>query len=103
MSDGNMGKLWGVAVDSKGTWVVADYSKHYIYLLDEQGRLVKQIGDEDSDNGQFKSPSWGIAFDEHDHLYVADFETTTGYKDLIQMGTTCLSLKVGSLVLSRQA
>ena len=22
MSDGNMGKLWGVAVDSKGTWVI---------------------------------------------------------------------------------
>ena len=73
VSDGNMGKLWGVAADSKGTWAVADYSKHCVYLFDEQGRLVKQIGGEGSDNGQFRSPR-GVTFDEHDHLYVADFD-----------------------------
>ena len=73
MSDGNMGKLWGVAVNSKGTWAAADYSKHCVYLFDEQGTLVKQIGCQGGDNSQFKSPR-GVAFDDHDLLYVADFD-----------------------------
>lgn len=72
-NDGNMGKLWGVAVDGKGMWVVADYTKHYVYLFDNMGKLAKQIGGEGTDNGQFKSPR-GVAFDDHNQLYVADFD-----------------------------
>ena len=72
-NDGNMGKLWGVAVDSKGKWAVADYSKHYVYVFDKQDKLVKQMGGEGNCNGEFRSPR-GVAYDDHNHLYVADFD-----------------------------
>lgn len=72
-NDDSMGKLWGVAVDSKGTWAVADYSKHYVYIFDKQDELVRQMGGEGNCNGEFRSPR-GVAFDDHNHLYVADFD-----------------------------
>ena len=71
--DGNMDKLWGIAVNSKGTWAVADYSKHYVYIFDEQDKMVKQIGGKGMCSGEFRSPR-GVAFDDHNYLYVADFD-----------------------------
>ena len=72
-NDVDMGKLWGVAVNSKGTWAVTDCSKHYVYMFDQQNNLVKQFGGDGTKNGQFRSPK-GVAFDSHNHLYVADFD-----------------------------
>jgi len=70
---GKMDRPWGVAVDSKGTWAVTDYTNHFVYLFDNQDQLVKELGGEGTENGQFSSPK-GVAFDEHNHLYVADFD-----------------------------
>ena len=71
-NDGNMGKPWGIAFDKNGMWAVADYSKHCVYIFDEQDQLIRKIGNHGSGNGQLDNPE-GVTFDSNNYLYVADY------------------------------
>ena len=71
-NDGNMGQPWGIAFGKNGMWAVADYSKHCVYIFDEQDELIRKVGNHGSGNGQFKNPE-GVTFDSNNYLYVADY------------------------------
>ena len=71
-NDGNMGRPWGIAFGKDGMWAVADYSKHCVYIFDEQDQLIRKVGNHGSCNGQFKNPE-GVTFDSNKYLYVADY------------------------------
>ena len=68
----DMGHSWGLAFSRNGMWAVAYHSKQCICLFDHENKLVNKFGRLGSNNGEFRSPH-GIAFDDNDHLYVADF------------------------------
>ena len=71
-NDGNMGEPWGIAFSKNGMWAVADYSKHCVYIFDEQDQLIREVGNHDSGNGQLSNPE-GVTFDSNNYLYVADY------------------------------
>ena len=66
-NDGNMGRPWGIAFSKNGMWAIVDYSKHCVYIFDEEDQLIHTFGSQE----QFISPI-GIAFDDNNHLYVTD-------------------------------
>ena len=70
-NDGNMGGPRGIAFGKNGMWAVADYSKHCVYIFDEQDQLIRKVGNQGSGNGQLNFPI-GITFDGNNYLYVAD-------------------------------
>jgi len=61
-----------------------------VYIFDDKDQLVRKFGNYGSNNGQFSNPC-GVAFDSHNHLYVADnhrvqkFDTNGNY--LLQFGS----------------
>ena len=71
-NDGNVGKPWGIAFHKNGMWAVADFSKHCVYIFDEQDQLIREVGNHGSGNGQLKNPA-GVTFDSNNYLYVADY------------------------------
>ena len=71
-NDGNMGQPWGIAFGKNGMWAVADFSKHCVYIFDEQDQLIRKVGNHGSGNGQLNSPE-GVTFDSNNYLYVADY------------------------------
>jgi len=79
-----VGKPWGIAFNRNGLWAVADHSKHCVYIFDDKDQLVRMFGSKGSNNGQFSYPC-GVAFDNHNHLYVVDkhrvqkFDTSGNY------------------------
>ena len=66
-----MGRPWGIAFGKNGMWAVADWSNHCVYIFDGENQLVRKFGCKGSGNYQFNHPT-GVAFDNDDHLYVAD-------------------------------
>ena len=64
-------KPWGIAFGKNGVWTVADWSNHCIHVFHKEDQLWK-FGNKGSNNGQLNGPC-GIAFDNSNHLYVADF------------------------------
>ena len=70
-NNGGMGKPWGVAFGRNGLWAVTDWSNNCVYIFDDKDQLVRKFGSKGSNNGQFSGPC-GVAFDSHNHLYVAD-------------------------------
>ena len=71
-NDGNMGEPWGIAFGKNGMWAVANYSKHSVYIFDEQDHLIRKVGNHGSGNGQLYRPE-GVTFDSNNYLYVADY------------------------------
>ena len=69
---GNMAGPWGIAFGKNGMWAVADFTKHCVYIFDEQDQLIRKVGNHGSGNGQLRSPE-GVAFDSNNYLYVADY------------------------------
>jgi DNA-binding beta-propeller fold protein YncE len=61
----------GVAVDSLGNLYVSDQANNQIQKFDNQGQLLKTIGQKGSEPGSFMGPR-GLATDAQDNLYVAD-------------------------------
>ena len=72
-NDGNMGNPCSVALGKNGMWAVADYSKHCVYIFDEQDQLIRKVGSHGSGNGQLRGPC-GVTFDSNNYLYVADYK-----------------------------
>ena len=70
-NDGNMDTPWGIAFGKNGMWAVADFSKHCVYIFDEQDQLIRKVGNHGSGNGQLTNPT-GVTFDGNNYLYVAD-------------------------------
>ena len=70
-ANSSMGKSWGIAFGRNGLWAVADCSNHCVYIFDDKDQLVRKFGSNGSNDGQFNYPR-GVAFDSHNHLYVAD-------------------------------
>ena len=71
-NDGNMGTPWGIAFGKNGMWAVADFSKHCVYIFDEQDQLIRKVGNYGRGNGQLYNPA-GVTFDSNNYLYVADY------------------------------
>lgn len=61
----------GIAVNSKGMIVVADWSGHCILIFDKEGMFLRKFGSKGEDIGQLNRPS-GIAFLNDEQILVAD-------------------------------
>jgi len=89
-NNGSIGEPWGIAFGRNGLWAVADYSRHCVYIFDNEDQLVSKFGSKGSNNSQF-SYLCAVTFDSHNHLYVADnhrvqkFDTNGNY--LLQFGS----------------
>ena len=71
-NNGHMGEPWSIGFSNNDKWAVTDFSRHCVYLYDSEDHLVKMIGgSRGSKNGLFAFPE-GVAFDDDDHLYIAD-------------------------------
>ena len=93
----NFGNLWGIAFSGNNLWAVADNSNHCVYLLNCKNQLIRKIGQAGTRKGQFQFPR-GIAFDNTNHLYVADYKNdrvqkfSTDGRYLLQLDSYALSL-----------
>jgi len=70
-NDGCMGRPWGIAIGTNGTWAIADNSKHCVYIYDSEDNLMKRFGSYGTNSGQFSYPNH-LAFDRNNDLYVVD-------------------------------
>jgi DNA-binding beta-propeller fold protein YncE len=72
-SNGQFGGAYGgVAFDSEGNLVVADYDNHRVQVLRySDGTHLRTIGSEGRGAGQFNNPS-GVAFDAAGHIVVVE-------------------------------
>ena len=70
-NNGNMRRPWSIAFSKSGMWAVVDQDNHCVYIYDNEDQLIKSFGSKE----QFKNLI-GIAFDDDDHIYVADSRNT---------------------------
>ena len=63
---------WGVAFNSKGNIIVAEYYGHCISIFNPKGEKIKSFGSRGSGRGQLNSPE-GVAVDDGDNILVSDY------------------------------
>lgn len=68
---GQLSEPRGIAVDSRGHYIVADTDNSRIEEVDKDGRFIRQIGSHGSEPGKFDQPT-AVAIDADDNIYVAD-------------------------------
>ena len=68
---GNMKRPWGLATNSKGHIIVAEYGASCISVLTPEGKKIHSFGSRGSANGQFSDPQ-GVAVDNNDNIYIVD-------------------------------
>ena len=66
-----MNQPWGMAINSKGSIVVAEYGEKCVSIFSPEGEKIKSFGSEGSGPGQFKWPQ-GLAVDDDDNILVVD-------------------------------
>ena len=71
ITDGDLFRPTGVAMDSKGLLWVADATFNAIQVFHVDGRVLGSLRDADGEILRFKH-CMGIAFDKDDHLYVTE-------------------------------
>ncbi len=62
---------WGIAVDNDGDIVIAEYGKHCITILHNDGKKVRSFGSFGTNEGQFTRPC-GVAVTNDGHILVTD-------------------------------
>ncbi|XP_019631517.1 PREDICTED: tripartite motif-containing protein 2-like [Branchiostoma belcheri] len=62
---------YGLAIQRDGRVVVADYSKHSVFLFEADWTPVKQVGGQGKGEGQFDEPYF-VCVDKEDNIIVAD-------------------------------
>ena len=62
---------WGIASNSKGQIVVAEYNGHCISVFTPEGHKIRSFGSQGSTQGQFYLPR-GVAVDRDDNIIVMD-------------------------------
>ncbi|MCJ7621474.1 MAG: PQQ-binding-like beta-propeller repeat protein, partial [Anaerolineae bacterium] len=62
----DIGELRDITLDQQGYIYATDAAARVVYILDNQGRIVMQVGE-----GQLSDP-WGVAVDSDGRVYVAD-------------------------------
>ena len=77
-NDGKMGYPWGISFSPNGAWVVADHSKHCVYIFDQKDQLIWKFGSKGNKAGQFDT-LYGVTFDNDNNIYIAEYS-----KDRIQ-------------------
>ena len=68
---GNIQSPWGIAINSKGQIVVAEWSRHCISIFTPEGHKIRSFGSQGSAQGQFSRPR-GVAVDRDDNIIVMD-------------------------------
>jgi hypothetical protein len=68
---GELGTPIFVTVDPHGLILVSDFSKHCVWVFDEEGGLVQRFGELGSASGQLNGPR-GVAVDARGNILVAD-------------------------------
>ena len=77
-----VGRLFGIALNTKGSIAVTDFGKHSVYIFDKNGKCLKKIGVE----GQFKDPS-GVTYLNDEEILIADTKNGRIQQINIQTGT----------------
>ena len=62
---------WGITVDRKGFFWIADSDNDRIVKVDADGRVLMSLGESGSDEGEFSSPR-GLTISDKGIIYVAD-------------------------------
>ena len=68
---GNIQSPWGIAINSKGQIVVAEFNGHCISVFTPEGHKIRSFGSRGSAQGQFHLPR-GVAVDRDDNIIVMD-------------------------------
>ena len=63
---------WGLAANSKGHIIVAEYSASCVSVFTSEGKKIQSFGSCGSANGQFGNPT-GVAVDNNDNIYITDY------------------------------
>eukprot|EP01113_Clastostelium_recurvatum_P044779 TRINITY_DN7598_c1_g1_i2.p1 TRINITY_DN7598_c1_g1~~TRINITY_DN7598_c1_g1_i2.p1 ORF type:complete len:838 (+),score=181.42 TRINITY_DN7598_c1_g1_i2:95-2608(+) len=74
-ADGQFDGPCGIAVNSKGHIIVADWHNSRIQVFDSIERncvFIRKFGGKGLDNGQFRNP-WGVCVDQFDRILVSDW------------------------------
>ena len=89
---GNTKSPWGIAINSKGQIVVAEYNGHCISVFTPEGHKIRSFGSHGSAQGQLNRPR-GVAVDRDDNIIVVDCwnhrvqKFTSEGKFLVKVGT----------------
>ena len=92
-SIGNLKEPWGVATNSRGLIIVAEYGRHCVSFFTPGGRKIRSFGRKSASHGQFVSPR-GVAVDKDDNFIVVDYgnhriqKFTSEGKFLMAVGTS---------------
>ena len=68
---GNVKEPWGLATNSKGHIIVAEYGASCISIFTPEGKKIQSFGSRGSANRQFSYPT-GVAVDNDDNIYIVD-------------------------------
>ena len=82
-----VGRLFGIAVNTKGNIAVTDFGKHSVYIFDKNGKCLRKIGVE----RQFKDPS-GVTYLNDEEILIADTKNDRIQQINIQTGTVVKTL-----------
>ena len=62
----------GIAVDNAGLVYVTENVNHRVSIFTDEGVFVRSFGEEGPNEDQFKTPYFGLMFDEDGYLYICD-------------------------------